>query len=80
MRKIFAVVFAISVSSLSLAVPGGLCGQQAGCGNRSSYNSCLNCCSSNGCGSNGACDQFCWNVYRRFKLPGNPATPPVKIA
>lgn len=75
MRKrlaVLSVVFLVSASSV-LAVTGGLCALQAGCHNRPSYNSCLNCASSAGCGGGG--DQACWNWFRRFTTPGNPATP-----
>jgi hypothetical protein len=48
------------------AAGGGLCGYRAGCGSRDGYNSCLNCCTANGCA--GECGTFCALTFR----PRNP--------
>lgn len=72
-RKRLAFVAVLSLTSAVLATTGGLCALQAGCANRPSYNACLNCVSSAGCGSAG--DQACWNWFRRFRDPSSPQVP-----
>jgi len=64
------VVFGVSSRSVSGSAETGL---KAGCYNRPSYNACLNCCNAGGHGT--TCEQACWTVYRRFRVPGNPPKP-----
>lgn len=66
------VVFGLDAHPVRGSAETGL---RAGCYNRPSYNACLNCCTGGGHGA--ACEQACWTVYRRFRVPGNPPQPMV---